>query len=76
MSNDQVPRWEKATDHHSQYFTRQNTWSSAGAVWFDPAKGMWGAHVRVPGDSSLSAHLATETEAKAWVELTAGLIGG
>jgi hypothetical protein len=77
MSNDQVPRWERFTNHHSQYFTRQNTWAAAGAMWFNPAKGgMWTAIVQVPGDSSLSAHLATEAEAKAWVELTVGLVGG
>jgi hypothetical protein len=75
MSNDQLPRWEIVTDHHSQYFTRQNTWAAAGAVWFTPDKGgMWGAHVRVPGSNSRSAHLVTEAEAKAWVELTVGLI--
>jgi hypothetical protein len=74
MSNDQLPRWEKAPHHHSRYITRPNTWVPAGAVWFYPQKNVWTAHVRgvMPSD----IYFATETEAKAWVELTAGLIGG
>jgi hypothetical protein len=76
MSNDQLPRWDKAPYHPSRYITRPNTWVAEGEVWFSPANGVWTAQVRVPGHSSLGAHLVTEAEAKAWVELTVGLIGG
>jgi hypothetical protein len=73
MSNDQLPRWDKTTDHRSRYVTRPDTWVSAGAVWFSPASGMWDAHVR--GVMPSEIQFATEAEAKAWVEVTAGLIG-
>jgi hypothetical protein len=76
MSNDQLPRWDKSPYHPNRYITRQNTWVAAGEVWFSPASGMWAAHVRVPGYSSLGTHLVTEAEAKAWVEMTVGLVGG
>jgi hypothetical protein len=74
MSNDQLPRWERATDHHSRYITRQNTWALAGAVRFYPQKTVWAAHVR--GVMPSGIHFATEAEAKAWVEMTVGLMGG
>ena len=74
MSNNRVPRWEKTISHHSQYVTKQNTWVPAGAVQFYLQKNVWTALVR--GVRSSGIRFATEADAKAWVEMTVGLIGG